>query len=1025
MNDSDRRLIEEAFPLKQASLDSVHEKSVNHGHISTMHIWPARRPLAASRAALIATLLPDPGDNDERRDLVRKIGGELTEERTRSGNVKEVTDGGVLHWKRENSPQMDEFRNQIRKAFGGQPPKVLDPFAGGGAIPLEAMRLGCDVTANDLNPVAWFILKCTLDYPQKIAGETHPLPDFVLEDADFMDDYLKSLGYTPAKRRDTLRHLGLTEGDALSEQQVMFSDMNKIPEADLEWHVRAWGRWVLDRARKKLSEYYPTYAEFETVDDEPTVESDEPRRIPIGDEGVPDVASLNSEFSDHYLTDDSNPRWVAKSTVAYFWARTVPCKACRATLPLLKTQWLCRKSGKRIRLTIEPREDGSGVDFGIKRNVPTGVDSDKTSGTMSRSGATCPCCGTTMTMEDLRQEGKADRLGKVMTAVVVDGQDGKEYRKPTEEERDAAQRAEGELEELYESIPFGLPSEPMPDENALGMRAPKYGFKEWKDVFTPRQLFSLGTFARIIRDLQTATKERGYNQNWSAAIRGLTSCIFSRLVNRSSSLGMWHSGRETLEALYGRFSISMKWDFPETVPITSTTGSFSGASDWVGRAANHLDEALAEAGEPTIRAQSASSELPEDIDAIVTDPPYYDAVPYSDCMDFFYVWLRRVLYGLDAEIDEVFDTDLSPKWDDEEQDGEFIEDPSRFDGDGEVAKEAAKQAYEDGIASALERCHEALKENGRLCLVFANKDPEAWETLVKAVIRAGFVVDASWPIETEQSGGLRNYGRASLSSSIWLVCRKRDPSARPGWDSAVLDEMRENITERLRQFWDAGIRGPDFVWSATGPALEAYSKHPVVKKADEPGKTLEVSEFLGHVREEVVDFAVGRVLSQNGEEEDTAGLDSVTAYYLLHRYDFGLQEAPAGAGILYALSCGLDDSALSGQYDLVEQSGSKVSLKSWEDREKENLGKGADAPLVDKAHRLARLWSTGDKDAVDTYIQNQGLQKNIQFQRVLQALIELSEGEERSALERIDNHLKRQSQQGPHAGDSQTSLFNE
>ena len=172
MNDKPR-LIEVAFPLKQASLDSVHEKNVRHGHISTLHIWPARRPLAACRAALIATLLPDPGTPEKRAELIEKIGGRVIEKIERkkmpSGKikeiVKEVTVGGILHWGREteNKETLDWFRAEIRKAYGGRAPKVLDPFAGGGAIPLEAMRLGCEVTAIDIHQVAWFILKCTLD----------------------------------------------------------------------------------------------------------------------------------------------------------------------------------------------------------------------------------------------------------------------------------------------------------------------------------------------------------------------------------------------------------------------------------------------------------------------------------------------------------------------------------------------------------------------------------------------------------------------------------------------------------------------------------------------------------------------------------------------------------------------------------------------------------------------------------------------------------------------------------------------
>ena len=202
MDKNDRpRLIEVAFPLKQASLDSVHEKNVRHGHISTLHIWPARRPLAACRAALIATLLPDPGTPQKRKELLEKIGGKVVTEvqKKKVGGktvetIKERTEGGVLHWGNENSPDMDWFREEIKKAYGGRAPRVLDPFAGGGAIPLEAMRLGCEATAIDINPVAWFILKCTLEYPQKLAGQTRPLPKFALESGEFMEAFLKGTG---------------------------------------------------------------------------------------------------------------------------------------------------------------------------------------------------------------------------------------------------------------------------------------------------------------------------------------------------------------------------------------------------------------------------------------------------------------------------------------------------------------------------------------------------------------------------------------------------------------------------------------------------------------------------------------------------------------------------------------------------------------------------------------------------------------------------------------------------------------
>src|SRR5437867_39370 len=305
-----KRLIEVDFPLKQTSLDSVHEKNVRHGHISTLHIWPARRPLAACRAALIATLLPDPGNAEERKKLLEKLGGKIVQvvkrKKMPSGKVEEKvveeTVGGILHWGRESSPDLDWFREEIRKAYGGRAPKVLDPFAGGGAIPLEAMRLGCEVTAIDINPVAWFILKCTLEYPQKLARQKRLLPSFVLKDRDFMEAFFKAQGFKGTLLRTQLEKLGL--GESAEPRLTGLRIEEATLEADLAWHVRAWGWWVLQKAKADLEQFYPV------VDGKPTV--------------------------------------------AYLWARTVKCKNCRATVPLLKTRWLCKKDKKRVLLALTP-----------------------------------------------------------------------------------------------------------------------------------------------------------------------------------------------------------------------------------------------------------------------------------------------------------------------------------------------------------------------------------------------------------------------------------------------------------------------------------------------------------------------------------------------------------------------------------------------------------------------------------------------------------------------------------------------
>ena len=375
----------------------------------------------------------------------KRLNGRLVEQ------VKEETAGGILHWGRESDADLQWFRDEIRKAYGGRAPQVLDPFAGGGAVPLEALRLGCEVTAVDINPVAWFILKCTLEYPQRLAGKRRLLPGFVLRDAEFMTAYFKAHGFKGATLRTLLQRLGHGDGGEVQLDLITVDD--PLLEAELAWHVRAWGRWVLARARKELEFHYPTYAEFVPLA-AGSEDEDRPARllVEVDESGTPQVDSLNAGYDRAYLDDPRNPRWVAKPTVAYLHARTVACKQCRATLPLLKTRWLCKRDRKRVLLTLERDAAYGNVTFGVQRDVPRSGgnaaqrrEHDKRvgAGTMSRTGATCPWCRAIMTMEDIRLEGRAGRLGTVMTAVVVDGPRGKEYRLPTEHERTTAEVTDG------------------------------------------------------------------------------------------------------------------------------------------------------------------------------------------------------------------------------------------------------------------------------------------------------------------------------------------------------------------------------------------------------------------------------------------------------------------------------------------------------------------------------------------------------------------------------------------------------
>jgi adenine-specific DNA methylase len=1055
---ADKRLIETAFPLRQASAASLHEKNMRHGHISTLHLWPARRPLAASRAAIAAALLPDPGEDEARKTLVRRLGGGLKvkkQTKAEAGRKVDTTkvegDGGVLWWGQENLPDMAWFREQIRAAHGGRAPRLLDPFAGGGAIPLEAMRLGCEVVANDINPVAWFILKCTLEYPQRLAGQTMPLPAHAMRDPAFATAFLKSQGLKDARlEQAVMRMTAIGRGEKV--QGDLLADADRPWErAGLGWQVRAWGNWVLEEARRELAARYPTYAQWQNFD---PGTSFEPKPLHLLPHDVPveeSVAALNAELSAADLRNPRTPRWVAKPTVAYLWAKTVPCKSCRATIPLLKTRWLCKRDEKRVVLEMTPNAAKDGVEFAVRANVPEpqgnsaqrkAADKALGGGTMSRTGVKCPCCSAVMTMDDLRYEGRAGRIGAVMTAVVVDGPNGKEYRRPTDRELAVAQVDMAEVEAFFADVPFGLPRDPLPSKDAPGIRVPLYGYQTWAELFTPRQLLALGTFVKVVRRLPSVLEAAGYSPDWREAIWAYAALANDRMADFGSALATWTLSAEKMRGTFGRFALPIVWDFTEVNPFSGVTGDYGGAVEWIGKVAAHLDVATRGADAPKVTCESALK-ITGTYDAIVTDPPYYDAIPYSDLSDFFRVWLRRALWGFSNEFNAQFHDPLGPKWDSEAGDGELIDDSSRFGGDAA----ASKKNFEDGMATVFRQCHAALKPDGVLVIVFANKNPDAWETLVGALIRAGFVVDGSLPIQTERGARNRAIASAALSSSVWLVCRRRPSTARPGFAGPVLAEMREKIRTQMHRFWDAGIRGPDFVWAATGPALEAYSRHPVVYRetsATGQRETMPVAEFLRAVRRLVVEFAVGRVLKPaEAEGDDAGGLDDITTYYVLHRDSFGMGEAPIGACILYALSCGLSDADLADRFEILARTGgrsdaaddeeeeeerevegedepesdgtgSKVRLRRWDQRKRKTLGLegvgGHPVPLIDRAHRLMQLWKAGDVTKVNAFLDQAGLARDALFAQLIQALIELAnrdgKGDEAPILESISNHLR-------------------
>jgi hypothetical protein len=451
---------------------------------------------------------------------------------------------------------------------------------------------------------------------------------------------------------------------------------------------------------------------------------------------------------------------------------------------------------------------------------------------------------------------------------------------------------------------------------------------------------------------------------------------------------------------------------------------------------------------PTIRSVSSLATELVGQDLCFTDPPYYDAIPYADLMNFFRIWQKRIIADFNSEFHEVFERP-SPTWDSSMGDGELIDDDSRHGGDAEQSR----KTYEDGMARAFARSFAALKDDGRMVVVFANKEVDAWESLIAALIRSGAMVTASWPIQTEMVNKVTQK-RANLSTSVWIVCRKRGPAAQPGWEDPVLQKMRSILLDSreelggkniLRYFFDLNVRGADFLWAALGPALAAYSTHPYVKKTG--GGYLDVKDFLDEVRRLVLQFALGSLKGfddlQGQADRATVVLDPVTQYYLLHREAFGFEPVLAGVCILYANACGKTDRELQMVWNIIEQGGKKKGRRRAEEEEEvadeetgqilnakaradkyrllrwdervgdENLGESRPnqpAPLIDKLHRLMHLLKQNRAGDVQAAYDTWGLAADPAFRRLLQAVRELAvqdhQAEEQRLVESLASQLK-------------------
>lgn len=753
-----KKLIEVALPLEAINAESAREKSIRHGHPSTLHLWWARRPLAAARAVIWSSLVDDPSEHPEQFPTEE----EQNRERQRLFAILEK----LVKWENSNNPEiLDAAKAEILRSTGNNPPPLLDPFAGGGAIPLEAQRLGLEAHAHDLNPVAVMINKAMIEIPPKFAGQAPVNPDARAR-LDASD------GWTGAK--------GLAED------------------------VRYYGEWMKQQAFKKIGHLYPKV------------------KVPAAQGGG------------------------EATVIAWIWARTVKCPnpACGCEMPLVRSFVLSKKKGKEA--WIEPIFENGKTRYSVHHEGKPAIE-----GTVNRKGAVCACCGTPVEFPYIREQGKAGEIGNHLCAIVAEGNNSRVYLSADSEQILAAQV----------SKPEEYPDAVMP-YNPRDFKTPNYGMTYFSDLFTNRQLTALTTFSELVSEAQKqaeadaiaaglpndhiALSEGGTGARaYGEAVGVFLAFVIDKMTDYHSSICSWHSSKELIRNTFGRQAIPMVWDYAEANPFSDSAGCFDNMLEWVFKSSS-LFPATANGD---VRQFDAQSDCGLRNIMVSTDPPYYDNIGYADLSDFFYVWMRQ---ALKQTYPNLFRTMLVPKAE------ELVATPYRFDG----SVEKARDFFEDGMLHTCQQIYQYAREDIPVTIYYAYKQSDTdngesetktastgWETMLSAVIQAGFAITGTWPMRTEMSNRSIASGTNALASSIVLVCRKRPEDAPMVTRRSFIAELKRELRPALQKLQRSNIAPVDLAQSAIGPGMGVYSKYSKVLESD--GTPMTVRSALQIINQEL------------------------------------------------------------------------------------------------------------------------------------------------------------------------------
>ena len=888
---SPRKLIEVALPLDAINAAAAREKSIRHGHPSTLHLWWARRPLAAARAVIFAQMVNDPGY--ESRDGFRR-GVNKEKAAAERERLFRIIEDLVLWENTNNEAVLEAARTEIRKSWRetcelnkkhpqaaelfnpDKLPGFHDPFAGGGALPLEAQRLGLESHASDLNPVAVTINKAMIEIPPKFAGRPPIGPEVAAD-----------------------------KGSRKKATKDVFEDWDGA--RGLAEDVRRYGAWMREQAQQRIGALYPTI--------EVTTQMVKER---------PDLKPLLGQ----QLT-----------VIAWLWARTVnsPNPAYRhAEVPLASTFILSSKAGKEA--YVQPVVEGDQYRFTVQVGKPPAGAKEGTKAAGRGANFRCLLSDTPIGGDYIKAEGQAGRMGARLMAIVAEGARGRVYLAPTAEHEAIARQAE----------PTWKPAGDVPARLTGGTCVP-YGLKEWGDLFTPRQLVALTTFSDLVAEAIAKVKadalaaglpddDRGLDSGgtgataYAEAVGVYLAFAIDRMAMTGNSLVRWNGVGEKAQHCFGRQALPMLWDFAEPNFLASATGSASAAIfysyDPIPWLPAELDGAVSQSDAQT---QVISSQK-----MISTDPPYYDNIGYADLSDFFYVWLRRSLRPIYPGL---FATLAVPKAE------ELVATPYRHGG-----RQEAETFFLDGMTLALRNLARQAHPAFPVTIYYAFKQSETkgeagtsstgWETFLEAVLKAGFALTGTWPMRTEMKTRQIAMGTNALASSIVLVCRRREADAPSVSRREFIRELNAALPEALLDMTRGGINSPvapvDLSQAIIGPGMAIFSRHAAVLEADGTPMTVKSALRL-----------INRYLSEDDFDHDTQ-------FCLAWFEEHGWAEGKYGDADVLARAKGTSVGGLD-EAGVIESSKGRLRLLKWAELPADwSPRSDARVPVWEALHQLIR-----------------------------------------------------------------------